>query len=316
MTNSISRSKSGIDQLQALHNQMDEGDHVRGDLRSVYVHSGKAKVDPSKYLNIRHLSKEWEYARGYDGIKQVVANSVGKAKADEIMKAILPGRGRSQKAYWLPHQKGITKAELDVIIQKTLQVKRKQPYFSKDSDQHRCFGKIFGKDKSSGIRYINGPKDINDIEDFKKLKETDKQINNDFKNRTVEPLGLAEALEDPELNALIHAQAVKDLAAENIEFLKETEHYDTLVHDAVGTNLAFELRTDSAGGGLDFSACDVTVDVSLVSQRLAAVPLEPRSAAAEWSDGGSRLTFYASTQAPHRVRDALAQLCRIDPGAV
>ena len=94
MTNSISRSKSGIDQLQALHNQMDEGDHVRGDLRSVYVHSGKAKVDPSKYLNIRHLSKEWEYARGYDGIKQVVANSVGKAKADEIMKAILPGRGR------------------------------------------------------------------------------------------------------------------------------------------------------------------------------------------------------------------------------
>ena len=91
----------------------------------------------------------------------------------------------------------------------------------------------------------------------------------------------------------------------------------TLVHDAAGTNLAFELPvTDTASAGLDFSGCEVTVDVSLVSQRLAAVPMEPRSAAAEWSADGSRLTFYASTQAPHRVRDALAHVCGLDPDAV
>ena len=90
-----------------------------------------------------------------------------------------------------------------------------------------------------------------------------------------------------------------------------------LVHESAGTNLAFELpATGTASGGLDFSECDVTVEVSMVSQRLAAVPLEPRSAAAEWSADGSRLTCYATTQAPHRVRDALAHLCSLDPEAV
>ena len=91
----------------------------------------------------------------------------------------------------------------------------------------------------------------------------------------------------------------------------------TLVHDAAGTNLAFELpMTDAARSGLDLSGCEVTIESSMVSQRLAAVPLEPRSAAARWSTDGSRLTFYASTQAPHRVQEALVDLCGIDPEAV
>ena len=91
----------------------------------------------------------------------------------------------------------------------------------------------------------------------------------------------------------------------------------TLVHDSAGTNLAFELpATGTCSAPLDLSECEVTVEVSLVSQRLAAVPLEPRSAAAEWSADGSRLTFHASTQAPHRVQEALGTVCRIDPGAV
>ena len=67
---------------------------------------------------------------------------------------------------------------------------------------------------------------------------------------------------------------------------------------------------------LDFSGCEVVVEGMLVNQRLAAVPLEPRSAAAEWSVDGSRLTFYASTQAPHRVRDTLATLYGLGKHAV
>ena len=70
------------------------------------------------------------------------------------------------------------------------------------------------------------------------------------------------------------------------------------------------------GTGLDFSDCDVTVEASLDNRRLAAVPLEPRSAAAEWSPDGARLTFHASTQAPHRVRDALGALYGLDAAAV
>ena len=117
---------------------------------------------------------------------------------------------------------------------------------------------------------------------------------------------------------------------------------DTLVHEDAGTNIAFDMpvmvhATDDGpaaepGGGtnvgsdmpandhsraqLDFSGCEVVVEETLVNQRLAAVPLEPRSAAAEWSSDGSRLTFYASTQAPHRVRDALAALYGLDQAAV
>ena len=91
----------------------------------------------------------------------------------------------------------------------------------------------------------------------------------------------------------------------------------TLVHEAAGTNLAFELpATGTHSAPLDLSECEVTVEVSIVSQRLAAVPLEPRSAAAQWSADGSRLTFYASTQAPHRVQEALATVCELDPAAV
>ena len=117
---------------------------------------------------------------------------------------------------------------------------------------------------------------------------------------------------------------------------------DTLIHQHAGTNVAFDMpvmvhTTDdgpAAGPGdgtnfgsdmpandhsrvqLDFSDCEVVVEASLVNQRLAAVPLEPRSAAAEWSADGTRLTFYASTQAPHRVRDALAALFGLDEAAV
>ena len=117
---------------------------------------------------------------------------------------------------------------------------------------------------------------------------------------------------------------------------------DTLVHQHADTNVAFDMpvMVHTAGGRpaaepgagtsvapeipapgaaeaqLDFSGCEVTVEATLVNQRLAAVPLEPRSAAAEWSDDGARLTFYASTQAPHRVRDTLSALYGLDKAAV
>ena len=79
------------------------------------------------------------------------------------------------------------------------------------------------------------------------------------------------------------------------------------VHEGADSNVAFDVA--GAGvGSLDLSGCDVVVEASLEHQRLAAVPLEPRSAAAQWSVDGARLTFWASTQAPHRVRDALAAL--------
>ena len=92
---------------------------------------------------------------------------------------------------------------------------------------------------------------------------------------------------------------------------------DTLVHPQAGTNAAFDMpASGTAEAPVDFSGCDVVVTGTLADQRLAAVPLEPRSAAVEWSADGTALNFYASTQAPHRVRDTLAALYGLDKAAV
>ena len=92
---------------------------------------------------------------------------------------------------------------------------------------------------------------------------------------------------------------------------------DALVHHDAGTNVAFDMpASGNAEAPVDFSDCEVTVEASLDNRRLAAVPLEPRSAAAEWSPDGTRLTFHASTQAPHRVRDTLATIYGLDADAV
>jgi aerobic carbon-monoxide dehydrogenase large subunit len=64
-----------------------------------------------------------------------------------------------------------------------------------------------------------------------------------------------------------------------------------------------------------FDGCDVVVSGTLVSQRLAACPLETRGCAAVMGDDG-RLTLWLSTQTPHQDRDALAGVLGIEPADV
>jgi len=88
---------------------------------------------------------------------------------------------------------------------------------------------------------------------------------------------------------------------------------EVVLHEAAGTNLVLEL----AFGGRDeslFDDCEVVVRQEVVNQRLAAVPLEVRSAAAAWVDG--RLWQWSSTQHAHGVRDALADVYGLDPQEV
>ncbi|HEY1634798.1 MAG TPA: xanthine dehydrogenase family protein molybdopterin-binding subunit [Acidimicrobiales bacterium] len=78
----------------------------------------------------------------------------------------------------------------------------------------------------------------------------------------------------------------------------------TLLHPGAGTNVSFELqfgRDESL-----FDDCEVVVRQRMNNQRVAPCPLEVRAVAARWEDDG-RLTQWSSTQAPHSVRDALAQ---------
>jgi len=87
---------------------------------------------------------------------------------------------------------------------------------------------------------------------------------------------------------------------------------EVVVHEAAGTNVVVDLafgRTDDL-----FEGCEVVVTQEAVNQRVAAVPLECRAAAAAWVDG--RLVQWSSTQHAHGVRDALAGVYGLEPGQV
>ena len=76
---------------------------------------------------------------------------------------------------------------------------------------------------------------------------------------------------------------------------------DLLLYPEAGTNVytSHPVERDEAL----FDGCDVVVSGSLVSQRLAACPLEARACAAVVGDDG-RMTLWLSTQTPHQDRDA------------
>jgi carbon-monoxide dehydrogenase large subunit len=74
-----------------------------------------------------------------------------------------------------------------------------------------------------------------------------------------------------------------------------------------GTESNVAVRFRAGAEDIDFSGCEVVIEVDLVNQRVAASPIEGRVGAAWWSDDG-RLTVRASCQGAHPVRD---ELCRV-----
>jgi carbon-monoxide dehydrogenase large subunit len=79
-----------------------------------------------------------------------------------------------------------------------------------------------------------------------------------------------------------------------------------VVLDGLPSNVVVEqaLSSDDAEGELAASAH--RLQLHLVNQRCAAVPLEPTAALADWNAGG--LTLYATVQTPHGLRNAVAAL--------
>lgn len=86
---------------------------------------------------------------------------------------------------------------------------------------------------------------------------------------------------------------------------------EVLLFPEAGTNTA--IGPPPPGPDL-FEGCEVVVRQRLVNQRVAACPLEVRSAAVAWA--GGRLVLWISTQAPHAVKTRLAELYGLDEGDV
>ncbi len=82
-----------------------------------------------------------------------------------------------------------------------------------------------------------------------------------------------------------------------------------ILHPEVGTNIA--LAFAQRGEPISFDDCDVVVTRTIVNQRVAAAPIEPRSALCWWED--DRLILEIGCQGPHPIRTALAEAYGLDP---
>jgi carbon-monoxide dehydrogenase large subunit len=84
-----------------------------------------------------------------------------------------------------------------------------------------------------------------------------------------------------------------------------------IIHEDLGTNLAFEWKIE--GGDVDaaFAQAEVIVRQEFVNQRLIPVPMEPRCVLAEWDAGNRLLTIWTSTQIPHLVRSLVAGILNL-----
>ena len=78
---------------------------------------------------------------------------------------------------------------------------------------------------------------------------------------------------------------------------------DVLLYPDLGTNVCASHPVEAPDDAL-FEGCDVVVSGRLVSQRLAACPLEARGGVAELGEDG-RMTLWLSTQTPHLDRHVL-----------
>jgi aerobic carbon-monoxide dehydrogenase large subunit len=78
------------------------------------------------------------------------------------------------------------------------------------------------------------------------------------------------------------------------------------VHESLGTNVAFRMPFSAGEPDKAFTEADVVVTQRIVNQRVAPVPIEPRSMVANWDAGAQQLTLYSATQIPHLLRTQLS----------
>ncbi len=79
-----------------------------------------------------------------------------------------------------------------------------------------------------------------------------------------------------------------------------------LVHNDLGTNVCFRMPFSAGDPDAAFAAADEIIKQRIVNQRVAPVPIEPRSMVANWDAGMQQLTLYSATQIPHLLRTQLA----------
>ena len=103
-------------------------------------------------------------------------------------------------------------------------------------------------------------------------------------------------------------------AAEHVTVEYAPYDREKLLFPDRGTDLAASYEVGDPIDDL-FAGCDVVITTELVHQRMAACPLEVRSAASAWDSAG-RLHHWVSVQAPHAVKMGLQTIFGLDPTMV
>ncbi len=93
---------------------------------------------------------------------------------------------------------------------------------------------------------------------------------------------------------------------------RATDPDAVLLHPGSGTNAA--LTFAHRGEPVSFDDCDIVVTRTIVNQRVAAAPIEARSALCWWED--DRLVLEIGCQGPHPIRTALATAYGLEPEQV
>ena len=86
---------------------------------------------------------------------------------------------------------------------------------------------------------------------------------------------------------------------------------EVLLFPSVGTNICLRHPAENPDPNL-FDSSEVVVTGKVISQRLAACPIEPRSTAAHWGEDG-RMTLWISSQTPHQDKMVLGGLLGLEP---
>jgi aerobic carbon-monoxide dehydrogenase large subunit len=92
---------------------------------------------------------------------------------------------------------------------------------------------------------------------------------------------------------------------------EEAARDETVIYAGVGTNICLAVPPQEADPNL-LDSSDVVIKGKVISQRLAACPIEPRSSAAQWGEDG-RLTLWISSQTPHQDKMVLGLLLGLEP---
>jgi aerobic carbon-monoxide dehydrogenase large subunit len=114
--------------------------------------------------------------------------------------------------------------------------------------------------------------------------------------------------------ASVDAAELVDVDYEPLDSVTDPEEAvrdKVLVYPGVGTNVCLAMPPQSPDSKL-LDASEVVVKGKVISQRLAACPIEPRSSAAQWGEDG-RLTLWISSQTPHQDKTVLGLLLGLEP---